>query len=62
LQFENWKDIEDTYIYFTYQHSTRQVTIIIPEFPSVAILSLFTAVSTFMVASKRKRALIRITK
>ena len=62
LQFEDWKDIEDTYIYFTYQHSTHQVTIIIPEFPSVAILSLFTAISTFMVASKRKRALIRITK
>jgi len=57
LQFENWKDIEDTYIYFTYQHSTHQVTIIIPEFPSVAILSLFTAISTFTVASKRKRAL-----
>ena len=57
LQFENWNDVEDTYIYFTYQHPTHQVTIIIPEFPSVAILSLFMAISTFTVASKRKRAL-----
>lgn len=56
LQFENWKDMEDTYIYFTYQHPAHQVTVIIPEFPSVAILSLFTAISTFTVAFKRKRA------
>jgi hypothetical protein len=54
LDKENWTDTEDTYIYFTYQHSTHQVTIIIPEFPSAAILSLFTAISTFVVAFKRK--------
>jgi len=43
------------YLYFSYKHTTHEV-IIVPEFPSAMILSLFTILATLAVVSvKRKR-------
>ncbi|MEM3673764.1 MAG: NosD domain-containing protein [Candidatus Bathyarchaeia archaeon] len=39
VEFRNWTDAENTYIYFTYPHSEHEVTII-PEIPLNPILSL----------------------
>lgn len=36
----NWTDADNTYIYFTYNHSEHKITII-PEFPSLLILLIF---------------------
>jgi parallel beta-helix repeat protein len=55
VEFRSWTGEENTYIYFTYQHSTKEVTII-PEFPLALILSLlimFTFVAVTL--SKRKQ-------
>jgi len=35
--FENWTDIENTYIYINYTHSEHKITII-PEFSTLAVL------------------------
>ena len=45
----NWTDTENTYIYFTYQHSTRGVRII-PEFSHALILLSF-MIATLIVAT-----------
>lgn len=48
LYTRNWTDNSQTYIYFTYQHSTHQV-VIIPEFPTgilVTILLTFAMLSS----------------
>lgn len=45
----NWTDTENTYIYFTYQHSTHEVRII-PEFSHTLILLLF-MIATLIVAT-----------
>ena len=37
LQFENWTDSENTYIYINYTHSEHKITII-PEFSTLAVL------------------------
>ncbi|MGB9676921.1 MAG: hypothetical protein ACPL0C_07035, partial [Candidatus Bathyarchaeales archaeon] len=39
VEFRNWTDAENTYIYFSYPHSEHEV-IIIPEFPPIPILLL----------------------
>jgi hypothetical protein len=57
VQFENWTDNTDTYVYFTYQHSKRQVTIV-PEFPPVAILLsivLVTIVAVIIIKRRQNR-------
>ena len=52
--FTNWTDTENTHIYFTYQHSEHEITII-PEFPQATILSLFMILSLpVLVFTKRK--------
>lgn len=61
LQFENWKDIEDTYIYFTYQYPAHQVIIIIPEFPSFPILPIL-MIATLLAFLVYKRHAIVIDK
>jgi len=55
LPYRNWTDGENTYIYFTYEHSTHEV-MIIPETSFAAFLSA-AALSTLIVViySKRKR-------
>lgn len=40
----NWTDEDNTYIYFTYPHSTYKVTIV-PEFPSNIVLALLMTLS-----------------
>ena len=54
LRFENWKDIEDTYMYFTYQHPTHQVIIII-EFPSSMMLVAFLLLIVVSLTFVRRR-------
>jgi len=52
--FTNWTDTENTYIYFTYQHSEHEITII-PEFPSATILpSLMILTMLAVVFAKKK--------
>jgi len=51
--FQNWTDTENTYIYFTYQHSEHEVTII-PEFPSTMILPLFMVLTMLAIVLKRR--------
>jgi parallel beta-helix repeat protein len=44
VESRNWTDEDNTYIYFTYQHSTQKITII-PEFPSNIVLALLMTLS-----------------
>jgi parallel beta-helix repeat protein len=37
LEVRNWTDAENTYLYFSYQHSQHEITIV-PEFPSLTLL------------------------
>jgi len=37
LEMRDWTDTENTYLYFTYQHSQHQI-VIIPESPSITLL------------------------
>jgi len=63
----NYREMEDqgnTYLYFTYNHSTKTVLIqgnhVIPEFPSTLTLALFMAATSTVIAlwkTKRKRQL-----
>jgi len=54
IEFKNWTANTNTYIYFIYQHTTRQV-IIIPEFPSALILPLFMTLTMLaLILEKRK--------
>jgi len=59
LNYTSIIDENNTYIYFTYNHSTKTVTIqgthVIPEFPSEAILLLFMILSAILVALAKKR-------
>jgi len=55
----NWTDEDNTYIYFTYQHSTQKVTII-PEFLSNIILAFLMTFSLIIfILAKRKFAKLR---
>jgi parallel beta-helix repeat protein len=47
VEMRNWTDIENTYVYFTYQHSEHQITII----PENLSLTLLTVVLTFAAAT-----------
>jgi parallel beta-helix repeat protein len=53
-----YKDPVNAYIYFTYQHSTKNIEIIgttaIPEFPSWIILPLILAYATTIILAKKK--------
>jgi len=44
------------YLYFPYELSTKQVTIIIPEFPSLLILTLFMVATLLAVVVSKKKA------
>ncbi len=54
LYIRNWTESSQTYIYFTYQHSEHEV-IIIPEFPSLLILSLFMIATLLAIIAYRKK-------
>ena len=54
LTIVNWTDETFTYIYFTYQQSQHEVTIV-PEFPSFLILPLFMITSLLAVIAYRKK-------
>jgi len=52
------EDVSNTYVYFTYNHSTKNVEIIgtdaIPEFPSWIILPLFFVAAVFVIVFKKR--------
>jgi parallel beta-helix repeat protein len=48
IEFRNWADSENTYIYFTYQHSEHEVTII-PKFSSIIVPPVFVIVTILAV-------------
>jgi len=54
LEIRNWTDTENTYLYFTYQHSQHQITII-PETPSTTILALFAALTAIVLILAKKK-------
>lgn len=53
--FTNWTDTENSYMYFTYQHSEHEVTIMIPEFPQAIILSSFMILFTPIIVFARRK-------
>jgi parallel beta-helix repeat protein len=57
LEMRNWTDPENTYLYFTYQHSQHEITII-PENSSTTILAIFTALTNvaLLLAKKKQSA------
>ena len=54
LQISSWTDGTYTYIYFTYVHSEHEV-VIIPEFSSLTILTLFTGVTLSTIMFSRRK-------
>jgi len=54
VEFRNWTDTENTYIYVNYTHSEHEI-IIVPEFPSAIILTLFMVLTMFVAAFAEKR-------
>ena len=52
--FRNWTDNINTYIYFTYNHSTQEV-VIIPEFPSLIMFPFFMALTLLVAFIHRRR-------
>jgi parallel beta-helix repeat protein len=57
--YARFEDENYTYLYFTYTHSTKTVTIkgthVIPEFPSAIILTIFMPIATILIVFERKR-------
>lgn len=49
IEFRNWTEMENTYIYFTYQNSRHQVTIM-PEFSQATILLPFIVLTVIVAA------------
>jgi parallel beta-helix repeat protein len=58
VQFRNWTAADDTYIYFAYQHSEHEVTIV-PEYPSLPVLQLFAIATLCAVIVYRKAKISR---
>jgi len=56
VAFTGWNDGNNTYVYFTYQHSTK-IIVIVPEFPLHTLLALLAISSFFAVAFKRGKSL-----
>jgi hypothetical protein len=54
--FKNWTDSENTYIYINYTHSTHEI-VIIPEYPSTIILTIFMLTTTVLAVLTRSRRL-----
>jgi len=59
LYIRNWTHTSTTYIYFTYEHSTKEV-IIIPEFTTFMILTLFMITTLFAAVATTRRKIIKI--
>lgn len=58
VAFREWNGTENTYIHFTYQHSTKEV-IIIPEFSPTLILPLLIIFAFTVVVLSRRKQLFR---
>jgi parallel beta-helix repeat protein len=56
VEFRDWIGAENTYIYFTYQHSTRNV-VIIPEFSAVIVLPLLFMFAFVAIALQKRKQL-----
>jgi parallel beta-helix repeat protein len=54
LRVENWTDNTNTYVYFTYHHSTHEVTIV-PESPLMAILPLMASTIAAILYRRKQR-------
>jgi parallel beta-helix repeat protein len=54
IEFRNWTDTENTYIYVNYTHSEHEI-IIVPEFPSAIILTLFMVFTMLAAVFAKKR-------
>lgn len=54
VEFRNWTDTENTYIYFTYSHTEHEVTII-PELPYAILLLLLMLSTMFVMTLKKKK-------
>jgi len=59
VEFRNWTDDVNTYIYFMYQHSEYKVTIV-PEFPLTLVLPLFMMVTLLAVMLRRRKHYSRL--
>jgi parallel beta-helix repeat protein len=54
VEFRNWTDTENKYIYFTYPHSTHEI-VIIPEFPITALVAFLIITATLVIAFKKRK-------
>jgi parallel beta-helix repeat protein len=54
VEFRTWNDVENTYVYFTYQHSKHEI-IIIPEFSTLIVVQAFIMATLVAVTIRRKR-------
>jgi parallel beta-helix repeat protein len=54
VEFRNWTDTENTYVYFTYSHSEHEVTII-PELTFASLLPLLMLVTMLVINLKKKK-------
>jgi hypothetical protein len=52
--FRNWTDTTNTYVYLNYTHSEHEITII-PEFPSLIIIPLFTTATLLTVTIYKRK-------
>jgi parallel beta-helix repeat protein len=52
VEFRNWTDTENVYLYFTYSHSEKEV-VIIPEFSSIAFMPLLVLLTMLTLILKK---------
>jgi hypothetical protein len=60
LYLRNWTSGATTYIYFQYQHSTKEV-VIIPEFPQNLIPLIFMIITTLIAVKTKRRQQYKLT-
>jgi nitrous oxidase accessory protein NosD len=60
LYVRNWTSGATTYIYFQYQHSTKEV-VIIPEFPQNLIPLIFMIITTLIAVKTKRRQQYKLT-
>ncbi|MEM3697379.1 MAG: NosD domain-containing protein [Candidatus Bathyarchaeia archaeon] len=54
VEFRNWTDLENVYLYFEYQHSEKEITIM-TEFPFAAITAILTLTTTLTLILRKIR-------
>jgi len=61
VAFTTWSDGNNTYVYFTYQHSTKTI-VIVPEFPLHMLFALLAISSFSALAFKKRKSLSKGTR